>query len=48
MTYIVEASDDLKTWTSVGTVTLIGDSMPFVDASAGSLERRFYRVRLSP
>ena len=38
----VKASDDLVTWTSLGTVTLTGGSYNYVDTAAG---HRFYRVQ---
>jgi hypothetical protein len=46
MTYVIEASEDLKTWAAVGTVTLSGSSAVFEDANTGSFNRRFYRVQL--
>jgi hypothetical protein len=41
----VKASDDLATWTSLGTVTLTGGSYNFVDTTAGSSLHRFYCVQ---
>jgi uncharacterized delta-60 repeat protein len=44
VTYRVEASTDLRSWTSVGTVTGAASPQPFTDASAATSALRFYRV----
>ena len=41
--YVIEASEDLREWSSISTNT-IWDS-PIVDASVLSNDRRFYRAR---
>ncbi|MBI2925491.1 MAG: hypothetical protein HYY24_07285 [Verrucomicrobia bacterium] len=43
-TFAVEASDDLKTWTRLGTVLSTGDQFNFVDPASGDLPHRFYRI----
>jgi uncharacterized delta-60 repeat protein len=43
--YRVEASDDLKAWTALGTVTGAATSQPFSDPAAKTLTMRFYRLR---
>jgi uncharacterized repeat protein (TIGR01451 family) len=48
VTYAIEASEDLATWTEIGTVSMTERTAVFVDPQAGSLSRRFYRARLSP
>jgi hypothetical protein len=42
--YSVEASNDLETWTAIGTVTLETSVGEFVDCDALGHARRFYRV----
>jgi arylsulfate sulfotransferase len=43
--YAVEASDDLVTWTEIGSPTMgTGESYDFIDASANSSDTRFYRI----
>jgi hypothetical protein len=45
-TYEIEASQDLSTWTVIGTVTLdISSSQDFTDTNAVNFPRRFYRSR---
>jgi hypothetical protein len=45
-TYDVQASQDFKTWTVIGTVTVgTGGSLNFTDTNAASFSRRFYRTR---
>ena len=47
--YELQASQDLKTWTTLGTVTLgASGSVTYVDVNAASLPRRFYRTRGGP
>jgi hypothetical protein len=43
-TYQVQASPDLKTWTSIGPVTGASTPQPFSDSAAKGLPHRFYRV----
>lgn len=47
-TYLIEASDDLKSWAQVGELTLSGETGPFEDSDTASHPYRFYRVRLKP
>jgi hypothetical protein len=48
-TYAIEASQDLVTWTVIGTVTLnAGGSLDFTDTNAANFSRRFYRTREIP
>jgi hypothetical protein len=45
-TYNIQASQDLKTWTIIGTVTLVaGGSVNFTDTNAASFPKRFYRTQ---
>jgi hypothetical protein len=45
-TYQVLATQDLKTWTTIGTVTPgAGGSLDFTDTNAASFLRRFYRTQ---
>jgi hypothetical protein len=45
-TYDIQASQDLKTWTVIGTVTVgASGSVDFTDTNAASFSRRFYRTR---
>jgi hypothetical protein len=45
-TYQVLATQDLKTWTVIGTVTVgAGGSSDFTDTDAASFPRRFYRTQ---
>jgi hypothetical protein len=45
-TYQVEATQDFKTWTIIGTVTLgAGGSLDFTDTNAASFPYRFYRTQ---
>jgi Fibronectin type III domain len=44
-TYYIEATEDLKTWTTIGTVAMTtGSPLGFTDVNAGSYSRRFYRT----
>ena len=43
--YLIEASSDLATWESAGTVTASGASAEFTDAAAPGFNQRFYRIR---
>lgn len=43
LTVTIEASDDLVTWTIVGSVTLTGGTGTFVDSASGSHPHRYYR-----
>jgi len=45
-TYDILATQDFKTWTVIGTVTVgAGGSLNFTDTNAASYSRRFYRTR---
>lgn len=45
-TYDIEATEDFKTWTSIGTVPVgDGGSLDFIDTNAVKYSRRFYRTR---
>jgi hypothetical protein len=45
-TYDIQATQDLKTWTVIGTVTVgASGSVDFTDTNAASFSRRFYRTR---
>jgi len=45
-TYGIEATQDLRTWTIIGSVTLgISGSALFSDVNAPALPKRFYRIR---
>jgi len=45
-TYKIQATQDLKTWTVIGTVTVgAGGSVNFTDPNAASFSRRFYRTQ---
>ena len=45
-TYNVQATQDLKTWTVIGTVTVgAGGSLDFTDTGAASFPQRFYRTQ---
>jgi uncharacterized delta-60 repeat protein len=43
-TYGIQASSDLRTWTSIGTVTAAGTPQPFNDPGAKGQAARFYRA----
>jgi hypothetical protein len=43
----VQASSDLNTWSSLGSVTLSGSTYAYTDSGAGSLTARFYRGKQS-
>ena len=43
-TYVIEASDDLKVWTPIQTVTAVNGEVSITDTVAG-MDRRFYRTR---
>ena len=48
-TYNVLATQDLKTWTIIGTVTLgTSGSLDFTDTNAASFSKRFYRTQQTP
>ena len=42
---VVEASSDMKNWSTVDTVTLTGGSHQFTDPDTQSHPSRFYRLR---
>jgi hypothetical protein len=45
-TYDIQASQDLITWTVIGTVTVgASGSVDFTDTNAASFSRRFYRIQ---
>ena len=45
-TYDIQATQDLKTWTVIGTVTMGTNGLSvFTDTNAASFSRRFYRTR---
>jgi hypothetical protein len=45
-TYDIQATQDFKTWTVIGTVTVgAGGSLDFTDTNAASFSKRFYRAR---
>ena len=45
-TYDIQATQDFKTWTVIGTVTVgAGGSLNFTDTNAASFSKRFYRTR---
>ena len=45
-TYQIQATQDFKTWTTIGTVTLgAGGSLDFTDTNAASYPHRFYRTQ---
>jgi len=45
-TYDVQATQDLKTWTVIGTVTMgAGGSLDFTDTNAANFQNRFYRMQ---
>jgi hypothetical protein len=49
LSYDIEASQNLKTWTVISTVTMAdGGSMQFSDPEASLYPTRFYRTRRSP
>ncbi len=44
--YTIQATQDFKTWTNIGSVTLGGGgSINFTDTNAASYSRRFYRTQ---
>jgi hypothetical protein len=48
-TYNVLATQDFKTWTIIGTVTLdASGSLNFTDTNAASFSKRFYRTQQTP
>ena len=48
-TYDIEASQDLMTWTNIGTVTPgASGSLDFTDTNTASFPQRFYRTRETP
>jgi VCBS repeat-containing protein len=46
--YIIEASDDMSSWTTLGVVQLVNGSGSFADDNADLNAGRFYRARLAP
>jgi GH25 family lysozyme M1 (1,4-beta-N-acetylmuramidase) len=42
---VVQASDDLKSWTDVRTLTFVDGQTAFTDTNAASHEARFYRLK---
>ena len=42
---ILEASRDLRTWTTLGEATTGPEPIPFLDSAAGQFPLRFYRAR---
>jgi hypothetical protein len=45
-TYIIQATQDFKTWTTIGTVTVgASGTLNFTDTNAPSFSRRFYRTQ---
>ena len=49
LTYDIQATQDLETWTVVGVVTVgAGGSADFTDTNATSFSRRFYRTQQQP
>jgi hypothetical protein len=45
-TYDIQATQDFKTWTVIGTVTMgASGSLDFTDTNAVSFSKRFYRIR---
>lgn len=47
--YDIEASEDLKNWTIISTITLgDGGTLEFSDPNAAAYPKRFYRTRESP
>ena len=44
-TYEIQATQDFKTWTTIGSVTMaIGGSLSFIDTNAQNFSQRFYRA----
>ncbi len=47
--YDIEATQDFKTWTVIGTVTIgVSGSLDFTDVNAPNYPQRFYRTREKP
>lgn len=45
-TYEIQVTQDLKTWTNIGTATLAASgAVDFADTNAASFSKRFYRTR---
>ena len=45
-TYDIQATQDFKTWTVIGTVTMgVSGSLDFTDTNAANFSNRFYRIR---
>jgi hypothetical protein len=45
-TYNIQATQDFKTWTVIGTVTMgAGGSLDFTDTNAANFSSRFYRTQ---
>lgn len=43
---VLQRSDDLATWTDMGTYLFGSSAVPYSDAGVSSLPRRFYRMRI--
>jgi hypothetical protein len=48
VTFVIQASDDLRQWTELGRVSNSGGVTEFSDAAGFSLARRYYRVAVGP
>lgn len=46
--YIVECSDDCRTWRSIATNTVSSSTWSYTDSAARDRSQRFYRVRIEP
>ena len=44
--YVVEATDDLKEWKLVRTLTGVGSAIKFTDTRKALFEKQYYRVRV--
>ena len=45
-TYDIQATQDFKTWTTIGTVTVgTGGSVDFTDTNKAYFSKRFYRIQ---
>jgi hypothetical protein len=42
--YLIQATSDLITWTTLETFTAVGNAVEFVDTQAGNYPGRFYRI----
>ena len=45
VSYVIEASSDLNTWTPVATLTASNGTLNFTDPDAGNSSQRFYRAK---